>query len=84
MDKQRIIELTKSGKLDLEVVYDYCIEMGKDEIEVNKFITLLLSPQSLTEFEIMCFCCQYALEYYQRKFNIVIWKDKNGKLIDAY
>lgn len=84
MDKKRIIELTKSNKADLEVVYDYCIEMGKDELEVSKFVAILLYPRNVQEFELAAFCHQYALEYYQRKFNIVIWRDANGKLIDVY
>ena len=78
MDKETIIALTM-GKPDSKgLVFEYCIEMGKEEFETSKFLaTIMMTPY----YE---WCFQYALEYYQRKFNICILIDKDGRIIKAY
>lgn len=82
MDKETIVKLTKSNEFDLEVIYDYCIEMGKDELLVSKLMSELITHP----FAEMIKRSYYfdALEYYQRKYNICILKDRDGRIITAY
>lgn len=82
MDKEKVIELTKGNSFSLEVIYDYCIEMGKDELLVSKLITAL----AMSPFGEMIKRNYYfeALDYYQRKYNISILKDKDGRILNAF
>ncbi len=80
MDKETIIALTLGNGDKAELVYEYCLEMGKEELEVSKFIScLVLGPRYYLDW-----CFLYALEYYQRKFNICILYSKEGRIITAY
>ena len=78
MDKQTIIDLTLAKPYDGDLIFEYCIEMGKEESETIKFINLLI----FTPYYNYCF--KHALDYYQKKFNIILLHDKNGNLITAY
>lgn len=80
MDKQTIIDITKNNNIKLEVIYDYCIENGKDEIKTSALITALIRLPTIMWMD----WYNVALEYYRRKFNICILRDKNGKIIHVY
>lgn len=78
MDKETVIALTKGESDKTGLIFEYCIEMGKEGLEASKFLAeLILSP-----YYDCCF--NYALDYYQRKFNICILRDKEGRIINAY
>lgn len=78
MDKETVIELTLGKPDNKGLIFEYCIEMGKDELETSKFIAVLvMSPYYMD-------CFMYALDYYQRKFNICILRNKDGRIITAY
>lgn len=78
MDKETIIALTLGEPDKKGLVYEYCIEMGKEELETSKFLAvLILSPY-------YHWCFNYALDYYQRKFNVCIIRNKDGRIITAY
>ena len=78
MDKDRIIAYTL-GIPDMDLIYEYCLEMGKKEEDISKFMTVLMFyPYQCNQ------CFYYALEYYQRKFNICIITDKENRIISAY
>ena len=76
MDKKEIVSLSKAINLNLGVtreliikcIIDYCLEKGKKQEDVDKLIQLLTSP--LGDIVINN-CITYALEYYERKYNIV-------------
>lgn len=78
MDKETIIALTMGEPDTKGLIFEYCLEMGKEELETSKFLAvLMLSPY-------YDWCFNYALEYYQRKFNICILRNKEGRIITAY
>lgn len=79
MDKETIIALTKGEGDKLKLICDYCSEMGKEDMDISKFImALMMSPSHLE------WCFHYALDYYQRKFNICILYSKEGRIINVY
>lgn len=78
MDKETIIALTMGEPDTKGLIFEYCLEMGKEDLETSKFLAvLMLSPY-------YDWCFNYALEYYQRKFNICILRNKEGRIITAY
>ena len=77
LDRDTIINITL-GKSDTDIIYEYCIEMGKDKDKSYEFSSFV----SFTPFYKYCF--NYALDYYQRKFNVCILRDKEGKIINVY
>lgn len=79
MDKETIVALTLGRGNRTGLIMDYCLEMGKEEPNVSKFIAYLLDNLYLHDW-----CFLYALEYYQRKFNICILYSKEGRIITAY
>lgn len=80
MDKDKVLYYTKEyGRFKTDVLVEYCLEMGKDKDETTSFLYILLMNPSL-----YFFCYDYALEYYQRKFGIIIVTDKENRIITAY
>lgn len=81
MDKQTLIDLSNQfynnqiPKEGPKIVYDYCIEKGKDPNLTNTFIQLSLQ---LGFFDSLY---QQTLEYYQRQFEICLIKNDLGKII---
>lgn len=54
---------------DVETVLrSYCIEKGKKEEDINKFIAFFMTNFTKNLFFIECYT--YALKYYKIKFNI--------------
>lgn len=78
MDKETVIALTMGYPDKTGLVFEYCLEMGKDELLTSQFLAILI----LTPYYRECF--QYALEYYQRKFNLCLLRDKEGRIIKVY
>lgn len=85
MDRDRISLLTQkigSGFLKVEdilqVIMDYCIEKGKDTSMSQQFVTILLESGKIMEPFLI------ALEYFQKKFNICILTDIEGKIITTF
>lgn len=72
----------------LELIYMYCIDMGKSEILVSGFISTLAKDDMLNPLRyrtgILLYCFSYALRYYADKFNIVLLLDKNNNFIKAF
>lgn len=80
MDKETIIALTKGTGDKANCIYEYCEEMGKDKMDISKFLmALMMAPIPYFDY-----CFQYALDYYQRKFNICILYSKEGRIINVY
>lgn len=80
MDKETIISITTSGHIDLGVIYDYCIEKGKEKEKTRELIEALASiPMVLWKDWYI-----EAVEYFQRKYRIVIVTDRNNRIIDVY
>lgn len=78
MDREAIIALILGAPDNVGLLFEYCIEMGKKETETSKFLEILV----MTPYYRQCF--NYALNYYQRKFNICILRNKDGRIIKAY
>ena len=81
MDKKKLLDILNKDitHKDAEIIiYDYCIENGKDESETDKFILLL----KMTPFMNACF--NIALDYYKRKFNIISVIDTNNNTLKSY
>lgn len=80
MDKETIISITTSGHVDLGVIYDYCIEKGKGKEKTRELI------ESLASIPMVLWKDWYieAVEYFQRKYRIVIVIDRNNRIIDVY
>lgn len=78
MDREAIIALIMGGPDNAGLLFEYCIEMGKEETKTFKFLTMLV----MTPYYKRCF--NYALDYYQRKFNICILRSKDGRIVKAY
>lgn len=81
MDKKKLLDILNKDitHKDAEIIiYDYCIENGKDESETDKFILLL----KMTPFMNACF--NTALDYYKRKFNITSVIDTNNNTLKNY
>lgn len=81
MDKNKLLDILGRDitHKDAEIIiYDYCIENGKDESETDKFILLL----KMTPFMNACF--SIALDYYKRKFNITSVIDANNNTLKNY
>lgn len=74
----------------LELIYMYCIDMGKPEISVRGFIAMLAkddmfnSLRNRAEFSFKGYCFNYALRYYTDKFNIILLLNKNNNFIKAF
>lgn len=80
MDKETIIDITTSGHVDLGVIYDYCIEKGKEQEKTRELIEALGSIPTVFWKDWYV----EAVEYFQRKHGIVIVTDKNNRIIDVY
>lgn len=79
MSKDEVLQiLNKRDKLEL--IYSYCIDMGKNELSTSQFIkTLLIISLAIKEY-----CYNYALQYYVDKYNIILLYDKNNRFIKAF
>lgn len=81
MDKQTIINLSNQfynnqiPKEGPRIVYNYCIEKGKDPNLTNTFIQMSLQLGFFNSLY------QQVLEYYQRQFEVCLVKDPLGKII---
>lgn len=81
MDKDKALYYTKEyGRFKADVLLEYCLEMGKDRDETMSFLYIL----SMMKTSLYFFCYDYALEYYQRKFDIIIVTDKENRIVTAY
>lgn len=77
--KEDTIRATLGKYINLDIVSEYCVEMGKDSEDVNQLISILSVYPMLASY-----CYDIALEYFQRKYEIVLYYSKNGNLINAY
>lgn len=67
------------NKLDkAEIIYDYCIHKGKEELLTSQFVATLLGMGLLTPYS------RYAFDELCKEFNLVILLDKNGNIIKIY
>lgn len=80
MDKKTLISILEDNNHSLgniqKVIYDYCIEMGKDEKDTDAFIAYISS----TLFFLRP-CFDTAVNYYKNKFNIVELIDSNNNIL---
>ena len=80
MDKKTLISILEDKSHSLgnvqKVIYDYCIEMGKDEKDTDTFIAYI----SNTLFFLRP-CFETALNYYKNKFNIAEIIDSNNNIL---
>ena len=78
LNRTEILSIINSGDR-LRLVYEYCIEKGKNELRVSQFVScIVLSPH------IQSYCFDYALTYYAIKYNIILLHDRNGNFIKAF
>lgn len=80
MDKETICNLTLNvTDIDMQVIKDYCIEMGK-ELEMTDIFCSILPLQPIL-FRTYYF---EALDYFQRKYNITIVRNKKDNIIKVF
>lgn len=79
MDRDRIMELSRWGNIDLNVIREYCLEHNKDSELVEELLRAL-------NFDLITLGIYYeiALEYFQRKYEIILIHDKHNNLITVY
>lgn len=79
MDRDRIMELSRWGNIDLNVIREYCLEHNKDPELVEELLRAL-------NFDLITLGIYYeiALEYFQRKYEIILIQDKHNNLITVY
>lgn len=77
--KEYIINATIKNNLYPDIIIEYCKEHNKEEDMITKLMIVLLSDSRL-----MYKCYIIALEYYQEKYNIVIVRNKENIIINAY
>ena len=79
MDRNRIIELSQGESLDFNVIREYCLEHNKDPELIDKLLRVL-------NFDLITLGTYYeiALEYFQRKYEIILIHDKHNNLITVY
>lgn len=82
MDKEKVLLLTKKSNKEyidpekaIELIVDYCVEMGKDPIKSEQFAIFIINLGIAAEY------ISTALEYYQKKYNLCFITDKAGKVI---
>lgn len=78
--KEEILELILSNKQSLKVIREYCKEMGKEEILTDLFINCIATIDT----SLLYYCYNYALDYFIRKYDIILIHDKNDNFITAY
>lgn len=89
MNRDEVLNTINKNDI-LELIYGYCIDKGKPEIQISSFIAALerdamLNPlRSRMETPLKDYCFDYALKYYTDKFNIVLLFDKNNNFIKAF
>lgn len=89
MNKDEVLNAINRNDM-LGLIYGYCIDKGKPEIQVSSFVTALerdamLNPfRSRMETSFKDYCFDYALRYYTDKFNIILLFDKNNNFIKAF
>lgn len=73
ISNQVILGNVESSKV-LDIVNNYCIEMGKDPELSLQFSKVLLQSRVIEPFFLT------ALQYYQRKFNICTITNENNEI----
>lgn len=78
MSKEDVVKIINQND-ELNLIYVYCIEKGKNELDVSKFVSALtFRPYTINYY------FDYALTYYLIKYDITLLHDKNGKFIKAF
>lgn len=76
MSKDEVLVLINSRDY-ISLLRTYCMENGKDPDTTEKFISLIGFMDS-------GYLINYTIDYYCRKFDIILVSDKNGKFIKAF
>lgn len=81
MDREEVLSISNEVLLGnisstkvINIVTNYCIEMGKDPKLSVQFSTLLLKSNLIEPFFLT------ALQYYQKQFNICTITNKNNEI----
>lgn len=80
MDREKLIPLLNryyNGQITTNdiynILYDYCIEQGKDEYNTKQFLNIIINS-AVNEIPIL----SIAVEYYEHKFSVCkVIKERN-------
>lgn len=86
MDREKILKLSTAVRINrhftmsdtITLLTSYCIEYGKDPNKTREFIHILLSLNMIKEYFL------YALNMYEKKFNIVMIKDNKNNILKIF
>lgn len=86
MTREITVDLTRRGlggdfvspKECFDIIMSYCREMGKNELNVMQFISMIHLVPGMTEW-----CFGAAMEYYRKKFGVNILYEQDGDAMKA-
>lgn len=86
MDRDKVLKLSIAVRINryfslsdiIALLTSYCLENKKDPEKTKLFIHFLLGINGIQKYFL------YALEMYEKKFNIVILRDKKGNIIQIF
>lgn len=77
--KEQVIQATLSNTVDIDIIIEYCNEVGGDSEAIQELIPVIIYFSDLLDY-----CYSVALDYFHRKYEVVLCYSKKGKLITAY
>lgn len=77
--KERVIQATLSDTIDVDIIIEYCNEVGGDSDAISTLMSIIVYFSDLLNY-----CYSIALEYFHIKYEVVLCYNKKGKLITAY
>lgn len=86
MDRDKVLKLSIAVRINrhfslsdiITLLTSYCIEHGKDPDKTREFIHILLNMNIVKGYFL------YALNMYEKKFNIVMVKDNKNNILKIF
>lgn len=86
MDREKVLKLSIAVRINrhftmsdiITLLTSYCVEHGKDPNKTREFIHILLRINEVQRYFL------YALNMYEKKFNIVMIKDNKNNILKIF